>query len=217
MTLGRLHVLTDFQFQQHFSHAELAELAIRGGADTIQFRQKFGGIRHRLHEARRTLETCSVHGVPLIVNDMLEVAMSIGAAGIHLGQMDFPVAEARRILPTEYIIGATAANVSEAERAWRDGATYIGFGPVYFTMSKANPSAVTGVDGLARVCAAIPIPVIAIAGITAERVDEVMDAGAHGIAVMSAVTNAEDPAEATREIREALDAALRRRGDASAT
>src|SRR5690606_18464354 len=119
---------------------------------------------------------------------------------------DFPVAEARRILPTEYIIGATAANVSEAERAWRDGATYIGFGPVYFTMSKANPSAVTGVDGLARVCAAIPIPVIAIAGITAERVDEVMDAGAHGIAVMSAVTNAEDPAEATREIREALDA-----------
>lgn len=210
MSLGRLHVLTDFHFQQRFSHAELAELAIRGGADTIQFRQKLGGVRHRLREARHAQEVCQQKGIPFIVNDTLDVALAVGATGVHLGQTDFPVAEARKILPPDAIIGATAATIPQAERAWRDGASYLGFGPVFLTSSKANPAAVIGVEGLAQVCQSVPIPVIAIAGITAERVDEVMEAGAYGIAVMTAVTIAEDPELATREIRNALDNALER-------
>ncbi|HEX7070399.1 MAG TPA: thiamine phosphate synthase [Rhodothermales bacterium] len=208
MALGRLHVLTDFHFQQRFSHAELCALAVRGGADTMQFRQKFGGIRHRLLEARRAQAVCQEAGVPFVINDALDIALAIGAAGVHLGQADFPIAEARRLLPPDAIVGATASSVREAERAWRDGATYIGFGPVFPTNSKANPTAVRGLDGLAAVCAAVPIPVIAIAGITAARIASVIDAGAYGVAVMTAITNADDPEAATRAVREALDEAL---------
>ena len=208
MTLGRLHVLTDFHFQQRFSHAELCALAIRGGADVLQFRQKFGGVRHRLQEAHRAAEVCRSHGKPLIVNDSLDIALAVGAAGVHLGQTDLPIAEARRILPEGTIIGATAASVSEARRAWREGASYIGFGPVYPTASKANPAAVQGLERLAAVCEAVPIPVVAIAGITAERIPAVMETGAYGVAVMTAITNAEDPEAATRAVREALEEVL---------
>lgn len=208
MSSGRLHVLTDYHFQQRFSHAELTELAIRGGADVIQFRQKSGSIRHRLHEARRAAAVVAESNVTFIVNDALELALAVGAQGVHLGQDDFPIAEARRIMPEGFIVGATAADLRSAERAWKKGASYIGFGPVFPTGSKDNPAPVTGLDGLNRVCQAVPIPVIAIAGITAERVAQVIEAGAYGVAIMTAVTNAEDPERATREIREALEDVL---------
>lgn len=210
MAPGRFHVLTDYHFQQRFSHADLCRFAIDGGADVVQFRQKFGGPRHRLHEARRAAEICRQAGIPFVVNDSLDITLAVGASGIHLGQMDFPIAEARRLLTDDFVIGATAATPAEARRAWEDGATYIGFGPVYPTGSKANPVPVRGIDGLATVCSAVPIPVIAIAGITADRVEAVMEAGAYGIAVMTAVSIAEDPAAATREIRRALDDVLSR-------
>lgn len=204
--LGRLHVLTDYYFQQRFAHAELAALAARGGADCIQFRQKFGGVRHRLREARRASEVCASLDIPFIVNDAIEIALAVAAQGIHLGQTDFPVSEARRLLPESYIIGATASTIEEAVAAWREGASYIGFGPVYDTTSKANPTFTRGIEGLRSVCSAVPIPVIAIAGITADRVAAVMQAGAYGVAVMTAITNADDPASATADVRSALDA-----------
>lgn len=208
MALGRLHVLTDYHFQQRFSHAELCELAIRGGADTMQFRQKFGGLRHRLHEARKASAACADRGTTFIVNDSLDIALAVQANGIHLGQTDFPAAEVRRLVPEDFIVGVTASSVHEAKRAWRDGATYVGFGPVFSTASKANPEETKGLDGLAAVCAAVPIPIIAIAGITADRVAAVIESGAYGVAVMTAVTNAEDPEQATRNIREVLDRAV---------
>lgn len=205
MPIGRLHVLTDYHFQQRFSHAELARLAIAGGADTIQFRQKTGTIRHQLHQAEATAACCREAGCTLLIDDDVALALATGADGVHLGQTDLPVPVARRLLGSDATIGATASTVDEAVRAWREGADYIGFGPVFPTRSKANPASVKGLHGLRAVCRAVPIPVIAIAGITHARVRDVLAQGAYGVAVMTAVTTAPDPAAATALFRRALD------------
>lgn len=202
--IGRLHVLTDYRFQQRWPHCKLAEMAIRGGASTIQFREKHAPIRHALREAELTAAYCRAGGVPLVVDDRLDLALAIGADGVHLGKEDFPISVARRTLGDGAIIGATATTVEDARRAEGDGASYVGFGPVYATTSKANPASVKGLSGLAAVCAAVRLPVIAIAGITAERVPSVMEAGAHGVAVMTAVTLAADPVAATAALAAAV-------------
>lgn len=204
--IGRFHVLTDLRFQQRFSHAELARFAAEGGADTIQFRQKSGSVRDMLAEARHAASVCREWDVPFLVNDRLDVALACRAGGIHLGQQDFPVREARSILGTEAIIGGTATTVEEALAMQEAGADYVGFGPVFPTTSKDHPAPVKGLANLAHVCAAVRIPVIAIAGISVERVGPVIRAGAHGVAVMTAVTTADNPALAARAFREELDA-----------
>lgn len=204
MQIGRLHIITDFWFQQKYGHAELASMAIRGGADTIQFRQKHGSTRHLLDEAQKTADVCKEAGVPLVLNDRIDIALAVEADGIHLGQEDFPVAVARRLLGDEIMIGATATTLEQARKAQEEGASYVGFGPVYPTSSKANPAAVKGIDVLSQVCAHIDIPVIAIAGIKTDRVSEVMSAGAHGVAVMTAVSLADDPESAVKGLAERL-------------
>lgn len=206
-SIGRLHVITDFYLQQRVSHAELALEAIEGGADVIQFRQKRGGIRNKLIAARKLKVVCEDAGIPLIINDHLNIAQALGA-GVHLGQDDFPISEARQILGSEVIIGATATTAEQALQAYEEGADYIGFGPVFMTQSKFNRSSLKGVEGLAAACEAVPIPVIAIAGITSDRVQPALDAGAHGVAVLSAVATAESPKRATGRIRAAIDDAV---------
>lgn len=214
--LGRFHLLTDYHFQQRFSHAELAALGIEGGADVIQFRQKGGDIRAFVHEAELAARVCRERNVPLLINDRLDVMLGVGAAGVHLGQLDIPARMARRVLGAEAIVGATASNVREALRAQEDGADYVGFGPVFETHSKANPASVKGLEGLEEVCRAVTIPVIAIAGITPERVRPVMEAGAYGFAVMTAVTTDPSPADAARRFRQELDACLSGRESSAA-
>lgn len=207
--VGRLHVLTDFHFQQRFSHAELAQLAISGGADTVQFRQKAGTPRDWLPCLRPVVRVCREAGVPVLVDDRLDLALAAGTDGVHLGQLDLPIKEARVVMDAfpgpVRLLGATATTAAEALAAEADGADYIGFGPVYPTGSKASPASVKGLRGLAEACRAVSIPVIAIAGITPERVPEVLRAGAWGVAVMTAVTTADDPEAATAAFREALE------------
>lgn len=205
MAIGRLHVLTDFHFQQRFSHAELARLAIQGGADTIQFRQKVGNIRHLLHEAQSTRAVCREHEVPLIVDDRVDLMQAIQADGVHLGQTDLPIAVARTILGPDAVIGATATTLRQALEACDAGASYIGFGPVYPTASKIRPASVKGLKGLEEVCTNVPIPVIAIAGMTPQRVRPVIQAGAYGVAVMTAISLAERPDQMTARFRRILD------------
>ncbi len=208
MPIGRLHVLTDFVFQQRFSHADLAAHAIAGGADTVQFRQKTGPIRARLYEAERTAAVCREANAPLLIDDDLTLAQAVDAAGVHLGQDDLPVAVARHILGPDAIIGATVTTVNQALDAEGAGASYLGFGPVFPTRSKRNPASVKGLDGLRAVCGAVQIPVIGIAGMTPERVPFVLDAGAHGIAVMTAITTADDPEAAAAVFRAAIESAV---------
>ena len=207
-TVGRLHVLTDFHFQQRLTHAELAREAAAGGADVVQFRHKTGTARDRLAGLVPTVAACAEAGVPCLVDDHLDLALAAGAAGVHLGALDLPIAYARAVadaLGRPLVVGATATTADAARQAEADGADYVGFGPVFPTGSKANPASVKGLDGLAEACAAVSVPVVAIAGITPERVGPCLDAGAWGVAVMTAVTTAPDPARATAAFRQALD------------
>ena len=202
--VGRLHVVTDTGLQRRHSHADLARLAALGGADTVQFRHKRGTARERWAALVPTAEACRTAGVALVVDDHADLALAV-AAGLHVGQSDLPVAVVRRLLGPGALVGATAATADEALAAEAAGASYVGFGPVFGTASKANPAPATGLDGLARACAAVRIPVVAIGGITAARVADVLAAGAHGVAVLSAVVCADDVVAAAAAFSEALE------------
>ncbi len=202
--IGRLHVLTDTVLQDRFSHLELTELAISGGADTIQFRRKEGSTRELIEIAQGMRRLCTEKGAVFIVNDRIDVAIATGADGVHLGQDDFPIPLARELLGKERIIGGSAATPEEIEICIREGADYVGFGPVYPTGSKDDAGPVSGIDLLKRIVASTPVPVIAIGGIDQSNASHVMGAGAHGIAVISAVCCKEDPQKAARELHIAV-------------
>jgi len=202
--IGRLHVLTDTELQSRFSHVELAKLAIRGGADTVQFRQKIGATREMIEICREIKRLCEDSDVMFIVNDRVDVAIASEADGVHLGQEDFPIPLARKLLGETRIIGGSAVTLEEAQECLSEGADYIGFGPVYPTTSKNDAGPVTGIELLKEAVNAISIPIIAIGGVTVENTPEVIRAGAQGIAVISAVCCQENPEQATRDLSQAL-------------
>ncbi len=202
--IGRLHVLTDTVLQTRFSHSDLARLALRGGADTIQFRQKTGSTREMIRIAAQMKQLCSDYDVPLIVNDRVDVAIAAEADGVHLGQDDFPIPLARELLGQEKIIGASASDINEGRKCLEEGADYIGFGPIYPTTSKDDAGAVKGVDTLTQIAEAVSAPIIAIGGICSNRVSEILKAGAHGIAVISSVCCQEDPEQATKALYQVI-------------
>jgi len=204
-SLGRLHVLTDIQLQDRFSHLELTEMAIAGGADTIQFRQKYGSTRELIETARSMKALCARAGVAFIVNDRIDVAMASDADGVHLGQDDFPVALARKLMGVDRIIGGSAGNIEEALKCAADGADYIGFGPVFSTMSKDDAGPATGIEAIENLLKIVSLPVIAIGGINRENIPDVINAGAHGIAVISAVCCSEDPIKSAQILKEVLE------------
>lgn len=204
--IGRLHVITDVTVQKRYTHEQLAALAAAGGADTVQFRDKRMKLEGRFEVAARMKELCDRFQIPLIVNDSIDVAVHAGADGVHLGRDDISVSEARRLLGDNVVIGATAGTLEDALAAQAAGASYIGFGHIFETSSKRKPTPPVGLATLQEVCERLHIPVIAIGGITAHNAREVMDAGAHGIAVIGAVCTAEDPAGAADRLRSAMGA-----------
>jgi thiamine-phosphate pyrophosphorylase len=175
---------------------ERAQAAVRGGATMIQLRVK-GADARTLVEVGRAL----VGGVdvPVVVNDRADVALACGAAGVHLGADDVPVAPLRRVVPAGFIIGASAGNDAELDAA--DGADYVGIGAVFTTGSKADAGPAIGVAEFARLAARARIPVVAVGGITAATAPVVRAAGAAGIAVISAIFGARDPEGAARTLR----------------
>jgi thiamine-phosphate pyrophosphorylase len=202
--IGRLHVLTDTVLQSRFSHLQLARLAISGGADTIQFRQKLGATREMIETARKLKQLCTDNGVTFVVNDRIDVAIAAEADGVHLGQDDFPIPLARKLLGESRIIGGSAATLKEAQKCLTEGADYIGFGPVYPTTSKEDAGPAAGIKLLEKAVEVIPLPIIAIGGVSVKNTPEVIRAGAQGIAVISAVCCQKDPEKATRALSNAL-------------
>ncbi|HWC03268.1 MAG TPA: thiamine phosphate synthase [Methylomirabilota bacterium] len=204
--LGRLHVITDTVLQDRFSHVELARLAAAAGADAVQFREKRPWTTRALVDmaiaVRRALE--GTHA-GLVVDDRVDVALAAGASAVHLGRNDLDVATARRLLGAQALIGGTANSLAEAIQVAASDVDYLGVGPVFGTRSKGDPAPALGLDGLRAIVQAVPKPVIAIGSVTAERVGVLLEAGAQGVAVISAVVCQADPAAATREIRSALD------------
>ena len=202
--IGRLHVLTDTELQSHFSHLELTKMAIKGGADTIQFRQKNGSTRDLIETARKMKSLCEETGVTFIVNDRIDVAIAAEAHGVHLGQNDFPIPLARKMKGGKFIIGGSASTLSEALECQEQGCDYIGWGPVFPTDSKADAGPVSGLTLLRQVSAEMKVPVIAIGGINVENIKHVIEAGAYGIAVISAVCCQKKPDVATRQLHQVI-------------
>ena len=198
--IGVLHVITDTTLQSRFTHAALAELAIAGGADTVQFRQKQGTTRELIATAQSMQAVCEQHKVPLIVNDRADIALAVGATGAHFGQDDMPVSIGRQILSTKAVIGASARTEEKILAAISEGADYIGFGPIYGTSSKPDAEMPKGLERLRRMCDIAACPVIAIGGITVQTAADVIRVGAHGIAVISAVCAHPEPTVATQAL-----------------
>ena len=203
--IGKFHVLTDTHLQCRYSHAELAALAIAGGADTIQFRQKGGSTKEMIRMAEEMQDLCRRTGVAFIVNDRVDVAIACRADGVHLGQSDFPIPLARKLLGEEAIIGGSAGNLEEARTCLLEGADYVGFGPVFPTTSKDDAAPASGLAVLQEIVKAIPIPVVAIGGICRGNVRIILQAQVHGIAVISDVCCQEDPEEAARALRRLME------------
>ena len=197
-----LYVLTDRRASGERSTVEVVRAVVRGGATAIQLRNKEASTRALVELGRALLDVTRPAGVPLIVNDRIDVALAIDADGAHVGQEDMPAPLARRLLGPERILGVSAGTVEEALQAQADGADYVGTGDVYGTPPKADAGVPIGVDGLAAVARAASIPVIAIGGIQAGNAAAAVAAGASGVAVISAVIGAADPEAAARELRE---------------
>ncbi len=206
--IGRLHVLTDTLLQSRFSHVQLAEMAIAGGADTIQFRHKEGSTREMIEMATQMKRACADKNVAFIVNDRIDIAIAAQADGVHLGQDDFPIPLARKLLGNDRMIGGSAATLEEARKCLADGADYVGFGPVFPTGSKGDAGPVTGIEALKMIVEVIPLPIIAIGGVDEGNTAGVMRSGAHGIAVISAVCCRQDPRQATQGLCQAIHSAV---------
>jgi thiamine-phosphate diphosphorylase len=198
-----LVVLTDGPLARPRSVVEVVEAALRAGAPAIQLRNK-GEPARALLEVGRTLRRLTREaGALLLVNDRIDVALALEADGVHLGPDDVPVAAARRIVPDDFLIGRSADDREVAAQAVRDGADYIGCGTVYATSTKLDAGSVIGIDGLRRVARAVPVPVLGIGGITAERAPDVLATGARGVAVVGAIMAAADVEGAVRAFMKA--------------
>ena len=204
--IGRLHVLTDSELQSRWSHLDLARAALDGGADTIQYRRKNGPTLLMLNEAIAICEVCRRRKVPLVVNDRADVALFADAAGVHVGHEDLPIALARDLLGPGRTIGGSAYDANEAGACHREGADYVGIGPVFVTTSKPDAGPVLGLAGLTHAVRAVNLPLIAIGGITAENLAEVLATGVHGVAVLGAVCLASDPSAAVAKLRALIEA-----------
>ena len=212
----RLYALLDPAVAGGRALPELARLLV-GSATLVQLRDKHGTTRAMIDAARALKAVLAPAGIPLLINDRVDVALAAQADGVHIGQDDMSVADARRLLGPDAIIGLSIKTPAQAAAAPLDALDYVAIGGVYVTISKDNTSAPIGTEGLRAIAAAIRArkaryPVCAIAGITAANAGEVIAAGADGVAVISALSLAADPAAAARALRVAVDEALKRRG-----
>lgn len=196
-----LYVLTDEALSCGKSHVELARLALEGGADAIQLRDKHMESRQLYETALEISEICRQHGAIFIVNDRVDIALAAKADGVHVGQGDIPVAAIRKFVPSDFIIGVSAGKVEEALKAQEDGADYIALSPIFDTSSKDDAGHGKGIEELKKMKQSVSVPVLAIGGINENNVKEVIAAGADGVAVISAVVSQEDVSAAAANLK----------------
>jgi len=201
----RLYVITGENYHPGKQVIEVMEQALLGGADIVQLRAKDAPKREILAQAYALRELTRRYEVPLIINDHLDIAMAVDADGVHLGQEDLPLAEARRILGPDKIIGISTHSIEQGLAAEAGGADYIGVGPVFPTGTKPGRAAVS-TSYVTEAAKRIRIPFVAIGGITLRNIDEVLLAGAHRICAVSAIVGSEDPAEACRQMLQRIEA-----------
>ncbi|MEA5037767.1 Thiamine-phosphate synthase [bioreactor metagenome] len=203
-----LYVVTNEELSNGYSHAEIAKLAVEGGADVIQLRDKKMDAADLLSEAEKIREITKDKAL-FIVNDRIDIALASKADGVHLGQRDLPVKTARLLVPDDFIIGISVGSVEEAVKGVLDGADYVAVSPVFPTGSKPDAGEGCGAACISAVRKAVPkeIPVVGIGGISQKNVTEVIRAGLDGICVISAVVSAPDIRRAAEDLRKIIETA----------
>lgn len=196
-----LYAVTDRAWTGKQSLDEQVEEALQGGVTLVQLREKRLSKEQLIEEARRITALCHRYGVPLIVNDDYEAALAAGADGVHVGIEDAPVAAIRARAGKDFIIGATAKTVEQAQRAEHEGADYLGVGAVFPSPTKQGAIRITN-EQLREICASVTIPAVAIGGITQKNVASLKGSDMAGIAVVSAIFGADDILAATRSLKE---------------
>ena len=194
-----IYLVTDDGCLQGRALLDCVREALEGGVTLVQYRAKTASSAEMYAEALQLKALCDSFNVPLIINDRLDIAMAVGAAGVHLGQDDLPCAAARKLLGEDYIIGVSAHNPAEAAEALQSGADYLGCGAVFGTATKADVKKL-GTEGLAAICKAKGLPVVGIGGVTADNYREVRAAGADGAAIVSGILAQPDISATVRAI-----------------
>lgn len=195
-----LYAITDRSWLNGKTLVSQAELALQGGATILQLREKNLGDEAFLEEAKEIQQLCRKYGVPFIVNDNVEVALKVGADGIHVGQKDMEAGNVRRLLGPDKILGVSAQTVEQAILAEKNGADYLGVGAVFPTGSKDDADDVSH-ETLTAICKAVKIPVVAIGGISKNNLLELKGTGICGVSVISAIFAQPDILAATQELK----------------
>ena len=198
-----LYFITDSTCVPEERFLPVVEAACKGGATIIQLREKDKSTREYMKLAMATHEITARYGIPLIIDDRVDVALAIGAEGVHVGQSDMPVRLARKLMGADKIVGATTKTVPQALEAYEQGADYLGCGAIYPTTTHVN-TVITPVATLKDVVKAVPIPVNAIGGLNKDNIFVLKDSGIAGICAVSAIMKAADPETATSELKEAF-------------
>ena len=196
-----LYFITDSTGLSEEEFLRRTEAALQGGVTLLQLREKNRTTREYMSLAEQVHGLTRRYGVPLLIDDRLDVAMAVDAEGVHLGQSDLPIHVARRILGADKIVGATAKTVPQAREAYEQGADYLGVGAIYPTTTKVK-TVLTSTDTLRDICAAVPIPVNAIGGLNKTNIDVLFGIPIAGICVVSAIMKADDPRQAAIDLRE---------------
>jgi len=200
-----LYIITDQRISHGKSHLEIAEAALAGGATVIQFRDKEMKDSEAVVACREIYKLTKKKDVSFIVNDRVEIVKAVNADGVHLGQEDMSFSLARKILGKEKIIGISVETVEQALKAVEGGADYLGIGPIYPTATKPDAGKALGIAKLKEIRESVNIPIVAIGGINENNLEEVLRAGADGVAVISAVVSAPDITEACRKLKNKIE------------
>ena len=192
-------------FTEQYSYKDSVRIALEGGCRWVQLRMKNVATEHIYSIALRTQKMCQEYGATFIIDDHVEIAKQIKADGVHLGKLDMPISEARKILGNDFIIGGTANTFEDVKAHYEAGADYIGCGPYRYTTTKSNLSPILGLEGYRRIIcrmkeAYIDIPLVAIGGITETDVPELMQTGISGIALSGSILSAKNPVEEMKKI-----------------
>jgi thiamine-phosphate pyrophosphorylase len=195
-----LYLVTDRGLSCGRSLVEVVAAAIEGGVSCVQLREKNCSTRTFIEEAVALQKLLRPKSIPLIINDRIDVAMAVGADGVHLGQDDMPLADARWILGERVIIGISVESVGDARSAAAEGADYLGVSPVFATPTKTDTAKPLGLEGLRAIRKIVDLPLVAIGGINVQNCASVIAAGANGLAVVSAIVSAPSPQKAAEEL-----------------
>jgi thiamine-phosphate pyrophosphorylase len=201
----RLYLVTDQPSLKGRTLIDVVQSAVQGGVTCVQLREKHASSRDFYAQAVALMDLLTPLNIPLIINDRLDIALACGASGVHLGQSDLPVPAARKLLPPEVFIGWSVETMEQVALSAMLPVDYLGISPVFATPTKTDTATPWGLEGLQRIRALTPLPLVAIGGIHLGNAAEVMQAGADSLAVVSAICSADDPCAASQQLRDLID------------